>query len=102
MGQRVVERLEREQDADRLADPQADADMGWAVALVEAVRSARAEMNISPGAQLPLVAVGSTANETALAATRSASALASSATSRLLAVEVLTMPIPSAGSPLLR
>jgi valyl-tRNA synthetase len=41
-----------------LADPQADADMGWTIALIEGVRSVRAEMNIAPGAQLPLVVVG--------------------------------------------
>jgi valyl-tRNA synthetase len=42
----------------RLSDPQADADMGWTIALIEGVRSVRAEMNIAPGAQLPLVVVG--------------------------------------------
>jgi valyl-tRNA synthetase len=31
--------------------------MAWTIALVEAVRSVRAEMNLSPGAQAPLVAV---------------------------------------------
>ena len=41
-----------------LADAQADADMGWTIALIEAVRSVRAEMGIAPGAQLPLVVVG--------------------------------------------
>ncbi len=40
-----------------LADPEADADMGWTIAAIEAVRSARAEMNVNPGAQIPLVAV---------------------------------------------
>jgi valyl-tRNA synthetase len=44
-----------------LADPQADADIAWTIALVEAVRSVRAEMNIAPGAPLPLVAVGADA-----------------------------------------
>jgi valyl-tRNA synthetase len=41
-----------------LSDPQADADMAWTVAAVEAVRSVRAEMNLPPGAPLPLTAVG--------------------------------------------
>jgi valyl-tRNA synthetase len=44
-----------------LADAQADADMGWTVAAIEAVRSVRAEMNVAPGAQIPLVVVGATA-----------------------------------------
>jgi len=48
-------------DSAALADPQADGDMGWTIALIEAVRSARAEMNVSPGAQIPLVVVGADA-----------------------------------------
>jgi valyl-tRNA synthetase len=44
-----------------LADPQADADIAWTIALVEAVRSVRAEMNIAPGAPVPLAAVGADA-----------------------------------------
>ncbi|SDZ81650.1 valine--tRNA ligase [Rubrimonas cliftonensis] len=44
-----------------LADAEADADMGWAIAAIEATRSARAEMNVNPGAQIPLVAVGADA-----------------------------------------
>jgi valyl-tRNA synthetase len=43
-----------------LADAQADADMGWTIAAIEAVRSVRAEMNVAPGAQIPLVVVGAT------------------------------------------
>ena len=41
-----------------LADAQADADMAWTIALVEGVRSVRAEMGLAPGAPVPLVAVG--------------------------------------------
>ncbi|TVQ59680.1 MAG: valine--tRNA ligase, partial [Rhodobacteraceae bacterium] len=44
-----------------LADPEADADMAWAIGAVEAIRSARAEMNVAPGAQVPLVVVGADA-----------------------------------------
>ncbi|MFN3614855.1 MAG: class I tRNA ligase family protein, partial [Rubrimonas sp.] len=47
-----------------MSDAQADADMTWTIALVEAVRSVRAEMNIAPGAQLPLLAVGADAATT--------------------------------------
>src|SRR5262249_38044528 len=42
---------------DGLDDPKADAEIGWLVDLVTAVRSVRAEMNIAPGAQIPLVLV---------------------------------------------
>ncbi|MGF1659016.1 MAG: valine--tRNA ligase, partial [Rubrimonas sp.] len=45
-------------DPETLADPQADADLGWTIAAIEAIRSARAEMNVPPAAQLELVAVG--------------------------------------------
>ena len=44
--------------AEKLADQAADAEMSWVVALIEAVRSVRAEMNVNPGAQVPLVLVG--------------------------------------------
>jgi valyl-tRNA synthetase len=47
-------------DAAALADPDADADMGWTIAVIEAVRSARAEMNVNPGAQIPVVVVDAT------------------------------------------
>ena len=43
-----------------LADPQADAEMGWVVDLIEAIRSVRAEMNAPPSAQIPLLLVGAT------------------------------------------
>jgi valyl-tRNA synthetase len=43
---------------DALDDPEAEAEIGWLVDLVTAVRSLRAEMNIPPAAQLPLVLAG--------------------------------------------
>ncbi len=44
-----------------LVDAQARADIDWVIALVTAVRSVRSEMNVPPGAKLPIVLVG--ANE---------------------------------------
>src|SRR5690606_19922622 len=41
-----------------LADEGAKADMDWVIALVTAVRSVRSEMNVPPGAKLPIVLVG--------------------------------------------
>jgi valyl-tRNA synthetase len=41
-----------------LADRQADAEIGWLVALVGEVRSVRSEMNVPGGAKIPLVLVG--------------------------------------------
>jgi valyl-tRNA synthetase len=41
-----------------LADPEADAEIGWLVALVGEVRSVRSEMNVPGGAKVPLVLVG--------------------------------------------
>ncbi len=40
-----------------LADPEADAEIGWTIALIEAIRSVRAEMNVPPSAKVPLVLV---------------------------------------------
>jgi valyl-tRNA synthetase len=42
-----------------LADPKADAEIGWLIELVSEVRSVRAEMNVPGGAKVPLVLVGS-------------------------------------------
>jgi valyl-tRNA synthetase len=42
-----------------LADPKADAEIGWLIALVSEVRSVRSEMNVPGGAKIPLVLVGS-------------------------------------------
>ncbi len=41
-----------------LIDPQADADLSWTVAMIEAIRSARAQMNVPAGAFIPLVVKG--------------------------------------------
>ena len=44
---------------DRLADSEADEEMGWVVQLVNEVRSVRSEMNVPAGAKIPLVLAGS-------------------------------------------
>jgi valyl-tRNA synthetase len=41
-----------------LADPRADAEIGWLVTLVSGVRSVRSEMNVPAGAMTPLIFVG--------------------------------------------
>jgi valyl-tRNA synthetase len=43
---------------DGLEDEAAEAEIGWVVDLVSAIRSVRAEMNIAPAAPLPLVLAG--------------------------------------------
>ena len=40
-----------------LVDQAAEAEMRWTIALIEAVRSARAQMNVPAGAQVPLLAL---------------------------------------------
>ncbi|MBU6461781.1 MAG: valine--tRNA ligase [Proteobacteria bacterium] len=45
-------------DADDFSDPAAEAEIGWVVDLVTAVRSVRAEMNIPPATLTPLVLSG--------------------------------------------
>jgi valyl-tRNA synthetase len=50
---------------DGLADEKAEAEIGWVIDLVTAIRSARAEMNIS--AQIPLVLAGASADTRAQA-----------------------------------
>ncbi|MGY3615173.1 valine--tRNA ligase [Bradyrhizobium sp. USDA 10063] len=42
-------------DADDFSDPEAEAEIGWVVDLVTAIRSVRAEMNIPPATLTPLV-----------------------------------------------
>jgi len=42
---------------DGLEDAAADAEIGWLIELVSGVRSVRAEMNVPPSAQIPLVLV---------------------------------------------
>lgn len=46
---------------DGLADEAAEAEIGWVVDLVSAIRSVRAEMNVAPAAQIPLVLAGASA-----------------------------------------
>src|SRR4029079_11336855 len=46
---------------DSLDDAAAEAEIGWVVDLVSAIRSLRAEMNIAPATLFPLVLVGATA-----------------------------------------
>jgi valyl-tRNA synthetase len=43
---------------DGLDDPEAEAEIGWVIDLINAIRSVRVEMNIPPATQLPLVLAG--------------------------------------------
>jgi valyl-tRNA synthetase len=52
--------LAPERDVD-FSDPAAEAEIGWVVDLVTAIRSIRAEMNITPSTLTPLVLVGASA-----------------------------------------
>jgi valyl-tRNA synthetase len=45
-------------DPDDFSDPDAEAEIGWLVDLVTAIRSVRAEMNIAPATLTPLVLSG--------------------------------------------
>ena len=44
-----------------LVDPEADAEMGWVIALIEEIRSVRAQMHVPAGAKVPLVELGMSA-----------------------------------------
>ena len=46
---------------DDLEDPAAEAEVGWVVDLITAIRSVRTEMNIAPALQIPLVLAGAPA-----------------------------------------
>jgi valyl-tRNA synthetase len=48
-------------DTADFSDPAAEAEIGWVVDLVTAIRSVRAEMNITPATLTPLVLVGASA-----------------------------------------
>jgi valyl-tRNA synthetase len=48
-------------DAGDFSDPAAEAEIGWVVDLVTAIRSVRAEMNIPPATLMPLVLSGASA-----------------------------------------
>ena len=50
------------------SDPAAEAEIGWVVDLVTAIRSVRAEMNIAPATLTPLVLAGASAETRARAA----------------------------------
>ncbi|MEM8742834.1 MAG: class I tRNA ligase family protein, partial [Pseudomonadota bacterium] len=45
--------------------PQADAEIGWVIGLIEEIRSVRAEMSVAPSAQIPLLIVQAGVEETA-------------------------------------
>jgi valyl-tRNA synthetase len=48
-------------DTAEFTDPEAEAEIGWVVDLVTAIRSVRAEMNIAPATLTPLVLAGASA-----------------------------------------
>jgi valyl-tRNA synthetase len=54
-------------DADDFSDPAAEAEIGWVVDLVTAIRSVRSEMNIPPASLIPLVLSGASAEAKARA-----------------------------------
>src|SRR5438876_3848673 len=54
-------------DAADFSDPAAEAEIGWVVDLVTAIRSVRAEMNIAPATLTPLVLAGASAETKARA-----------------------------------
>ncbi len=54
-------------EGEGLDDPNAETEIGWVVDLVGAIRSVRAEMNISPATQLPLMLAGVSAETKARA-----------------------------------
>jgi valyl-tRNA synthetase len=54
-------------DTDDFNDPAAEAEIGWVVDLLTAIRSVRAELNITPATLTPLVLAGASAETTARA-----------------------------------
>jgi valyl-tRNA synthetase len=54
-------------DAEEFSDPAAEAEIGWVVDLLTAVRSVRAELNITPATLIPLVLAGASAETRARA-----------------------------------
>jgi valyl-tRNA synthetase len=52
---------------EQFSDPAAEAEIGWLVDLVTAVRSVRSEMNIPPATLIPLVLAGASADNKARA-----------------------------------
>ena len=67
-------------DAADFSDPAAEAEIGWVVDLVTAIRSVRAEMNIPPATLTPLVLAGARPRRRSA---RSAGATSSSGMARL-------------------
>ena len=57
-GQHGLLALATWEEHDGLDDPAAEAEIGWVIDLISALRSVRAEMNIEPAVQMPLVIVG--------------------------------------------
>jgi len=51
---------------DGLVDPEAEAEIGWLVDAISAIRSVRAEMNVAPATQMPLVLVSPSDKTTAV------------------------------------
>ncbi|MGP6086689.1 valine--tRNA ligase [Antarctobacter jejuensis] len=51
--------------ASDLVDPAADAEMSWVIALIEGVRSARAQMHVPAGLYVPMLVTGISADEQA-------------------------------------
>jgi valyl-tRNA synthetase len=58
---RLVSALVAATEAADFSDPAAEAEIGWVVDLVTAIRSVRAEMNITPATLTPLVLAGASA-----------------------------------------
>jgi valyl-tRNA synthetase len=54
-------------DAEEFSDPAAEAEIGWVVDLLTAIRSVRAELNITPATLIPLVLAGASAETRARA-----------------------------------
>jgi valyl-tRNA synthetase len=52
---------------DGLKNVEAEAEIGWIIEIISEIRSARSDMNVPPGAEIPLVLVDATARTTALA-----------------------------------
>jgi valyl-tRNA synthetase len=50
-----------------LEDKSAEAEIGWIIEMVSEIRSARSDMNVPPGAEIPLVLVSASAQTSALA-----------------------------------
>jgi valyl-tRNA synthetase len=54
-------------DAEEFSDPAAETEIGWVVDLLTAIRSVRAELNITPATLIPLVLAGASAETRARA-----------------------------------